>query len=154
MGLDMYLEGERYLWSWGAVDDSGTGEAIAALFPEITGKTVKTVGVELMYWRKANAIHAWFVRNVQNGVDDCGRYSVSLDQLRELKSACDTVLADRSKAATVLPTQSGFFFGSTDYDEHFYADLEDTSKSLAGLLLRDDLAESWRNWDFYYRASW
>ena len=27
---------------------------------------------EVGYWRKANAIHGWFVRNVQNGKDDCG----------------------------------------------------------------------------------
>lgn len=26
---------------------------------------------EIAYWRKANAIHRWFVDNVQNGTDDC-----------------------------------------------------------------------------------
>ena len=26
---------------------------------------------EVMYWRKANYIHNWFVENIQNGSDDC-----------------------------------------------------------------------------------
>ncbi|NLK92374.1 MAG: hypothetical protein GX273_04465 [Bacteroidales bacterium] len=39
---------------------------------------------EIMYWRKANEIHNWFVENVQNGVDDCGYYEVSIDQLYDL----------------------------------------------------------------------
>ena len=27
---------------------------------------------QIASWRKANAIHKWFVDNVQDGVDDCG----------------------------------------------------------------------------------
>ena len=29
-----------------------------------------------IYWRKANAIHGWFVKNAQQGIDDCRTYSV------------------------------------------------------------------------------
>lgn len=44
------------------------------------------------YWRKANAIHGWFVQNVQGGEDDCGIYTVELGQLAELRDACKNVL--------------------------------------------------------------
>lgn len=44
------------------------------------------------YWRQANAIHGWFVRNVQGGEDDCGIYEVELGQLAELRDACKNVL--------------------------------------------------------------
>jgi hypothetical protein len=39
---------------------------------------------EVMYWRKANQIHKWFVDNVQDGVDDCKEYWVSEEKLQEL----------------------------------------------------------------------
>jgi hypothetical protein len=45
------------------------------------------------YWRKANQVHRWFVENVQDGVDDCGRYEVTRDQLEELRTKCILVLA-------------------------------------------------------------
>ena len=38
---------------------------------------------EVGYWRKANQIHKWFVDNVQDGVDDCGEYKVTKEQLIE-----------------------------------------------------------------------
>jgi hypothetical protein len=49
-------------------------------------------GAELGYWRKANAIHAWFVKNVQNGVDDCGDYPVSPKKLKTLLDLCEQVV--------------------------------------------------------------
>lgn len=51
---------------------------------------------EIGYWRKANHIHAWFVDNVQDGEDDCKKYSVSRDQLAKLYEIVDRVL-DASK---------------------------------------------------------
>ena len=35
-------------------------------------------------------------------------------------------MADNSKAEELLPTCSGFFFGSTDYDEYYFEDLKDS----------------------------
>ena len=46
-------------------------------------------------WRKANHIHKWFVDNIQNGVDDCGNYEVTKEQLEELLGICKKVI-DRS----------------------------------------------------------
>lgn len=43
------------------------------------------------YWRKANAIHNWFVENIQNGVDDCGTYEVTKEKLEELLHTCTVV---------------------------------------------------------------
>ncbi len=51
---------------------------------------------EVGYWRKANQIHAWFVKNVQNGYDDCKEYEVSEEQLEELLDICKRV-KDSSK---------------------------------------------------------
>ena len=39
---------------------------------------------ELMYWRKANAIHKFFVDNAANGVDDCQPVQVTIEVLKDL----------------------------------------------------------------------
>lgn len=46
---------------------------------------------EVAYWRKANAIHNWFVEYVQGGVDDCGTYEVSKEQLESLLHICKLI---------------------------------------------------------------
>ena len=48
------------------------------------------------YWRKANQIHAWFVDNVQDGIDDCREYEISKENLEKLLETCKTV-KDNSK---------------------------------------------------------
>ncbi len=48
---------------------------------------------EKLYWRKANAIHNWFVSHVQDGIDDCGSYYVKAEQLQELLDTVNKVLA-------------------------------------------------------------
>lgn len=46
---------------------------------------------EVAYWRKANAIHKWFVDNIQDGIDDCGNYEVTKEDLEELLHVCKLV---------------------------------------------------------------
>lgn len=54
--------------------------------------TFYALSEEVAYWRKANAIHNWFVCNVQNGNDDCGTYEVKKEQLEKLLDTCKKVL--------------------------------------------------------------
>jgi hypothetical protein len=60
--------------------------------PGIQASRISTVEEEVMYWRKANHIHAWFVDNVQGGTDDQQSYHVKWDKLRELLTACEAVI--------------------------------------------------------------
>ena len=154
MGLDMYVTAKRYLWDFGENNDKDAIESVGKLFPEITGYCVKQIEAEVMYWRKANAIHKWFVDNVQEGVDECQESCIDSQKLYELRGVCEAVLADRDQAATLLPAQSGFFFGGTDYDECYFDDVDSTLKWLNGLLVKDAFDEKFKKWNFYYRASW
>lgn len=104
---------------------------------------------EAIYWRKANQIHNWFVKNIQNGVDDCGYYEVSIEKLKELKELCGKVLEDNSLAEKLLPSTIGFFFGSTEYDEYYFEDLERTVLEL-DILLNSDKGNS----KYLYNSSW
>jgi len=147
MGLDMYLEKEYSLWD---SNEAEKKEKILAMFPELKRKPqyIK-VSIEVIYWRKANAIHSWFVNYVQ-GEDDCGRYDVTCEELKELLGTVKRVLADKSLAERLLPTQEGFFFGGTEYDEYYFSDLENTQKSLEEVISAPDFGSA----EYYYHSSW
>lgn len=106
-------------------------------------------GYEEIYWRKANAIHKWFVDNIQDGDDDCGVYEVTIEQLEDLRDLCDRVIERKELAEELLPTQSGFFFGSIDYDEWY---LETTLKTRSSL--NELLSKCSGNETFIYWSSW
>ena len=149
MGLDMYLYKKTYVW-----DDENyevTVKRNGEIHKSINPEKIKYIVEEVMYWRKANQIHEWFVNNVQNGNDDCASYHVSVEQLENLKTLCDKVLAEKNQvvAEELLPTAEGFFFGSTDYDEYYYSDLEETSKALESILAHYN-----GNGSFVYESSW
>jgi hypothetical protein len=55
-------------------------------------------------------------------------------------------MANPEIAQVLLPAQSGFFFGSTDYDEYYMADIDNTIEILEAALKEEG--------DFYYSASW
>lgn len=131
MGLDMYLT-YRY-------------------------NTTAPIEREVMYWRKANAIHRWFVMNVQDGKDDCGQYPVSHEDLKNLVRVCAKVL-DRSNdedrqafAQYFLPTTSGFFFGPTEYDEWYFHHVQKTVTELTDFM---NTIDNWDDVSVAYQSSW
>jgi hypothetical protein len=117
------------------------------LFPGQDGSY--RVAVCVYYWRKANAIHAWFVDQVQKGEDDCQRSLVHPEQLAELVDRCEQVTEDHSFAEVLLPSRSGFFFGPTDYDEWYYQDLKETATGLRAMMATLPKPAA-----LYYQASW
>jgi hypothetical protein len=150
MGLDMYLTAKRYVSDYSA-EDQVIGTEIMRHFPELAAdQTIQEVSVRVGYWRKANAIHKWFVDNVQDGTDDCGNYHVTREALEELKALCERVLGFRHLAVEQLPTTEGFFFGNTDYDEYYFHSVEHTLKIVDSAL---KLVDS-KNWDIEYHSSW
>jgi hypothetical protein len=58
------------------------------------------------------------------------------------------VVDDPILAIELLPSRSGFFFGSTDYDEGYLEDLRHTIEIIDHALSLD------KEYDFQYRASW
>ena len=102
------------------------------------------------YWRKANCIHKWMVKNVQDDVDDCDVYEVDVNQLRELKDLVEEVMEDPEKASDLIPTTVGFFFGSTDYDEGYRNDLDLTLTHINQMLEEYSMGET----RFFYNSSW
>ena len=150
MGLDMYLTAERYLGFRDKLAEKAKANLIFSGIPELEHMEIKRLVYEAIYWRKANAIHKWFVDNVQEGKDDCGRYYVSKENLIELRDLCKRVLQDKDNAQTLLPPETGFFFGGTEIDQYYFDDINHTIESIEKLLAMsfiDDLS-------FEYHSSW
>ena len=154
MGLDMYLYATDYVS--GYFNKEGYDHAVKALGAEefFSKHSYDRYGsadvkVKVAYWRKANAIHKYFVDNLQGGKDECQTTEVSRSELQDLLDICHEVMEDRSKAEKLLPTQSGFFFGSTEYDEYYFEDIKLTIRQLTSIL-----ENAPKSWDFEYCASW
>ena len=106
---------------------------------------------EVGYWRKANQIHNWFVESIQNGVDDCDYHrEVTKEDLEELLDICHEILCNPDVAEDRLPTQGGFFFGSTNYDEYYIEDIKETMDIITKVLETTDFDVEM----IYYRSSW
>ena len=160
MGLDQYLRKEEYICTYDFESKEYCPPKQANIKIEIEyedghKKTIEQntklhrdggmfLEVPFAYWRKANAIHKWFV-DLSGEEDKCQKIYVSGKKLLELVELCKEVLADHDKAEELLPTQEGFFFGSYEYDEWYFQDLERTVELLKDVKPQDD---------FIYQASW
>ena len=157
MGLDSYLYRREYVSGYENTfmsEKPGMTDLYKSIIdyfevgtPE--GGPFVYVDICVAYWRKANAIHKWFC-NLDGGRDECQRIYVTMDNLLELRTACQLVVNGDVEPERFLPTQAGFFFGSTDYDEWYEQDLKLTIKQIdkATKDIKNDYAE------FIYQASW
>jgi hypothetical protein len=158
MGLDMYLRASEYVYrhNFNRQTDEDT---INPVFNEIVNRLELedvidknsfagiTVDVPMGYWRKSNMIHHWFVNELADGVDECQPITVRREDLETLKELCIQAIANPTDAEALLPTGSGFFFGSTAYDQYYFGDLNDT----IGII--DRCLNS--KFDYFeYQASW
>lgn len=155
MGLDMYLSAKLFASDYGnkTAFEKLRDLDLGAPRPPQAGGSLPYVELRIpvVCWRKANHIHKWFVDNAQRGVDDCRAYPVERQQLEVLRDLCKQVLDDHSRAEDILPAQSGFFFGGTDYDEWYFEKTQDTADELTTLLAFEDPDY---NWSFEYQSSW
>ena len=150
MGLDMYLSKKTYVKNWAHKEDKH--RVVVTLNDQtrldIKPERVTYVDEEVMYWRKVNAVHAWFVENVQDGIDECQVSRVTIELLDELATICEKVIRDKNPE--LLPASSGFFFGSTEYDDYYYQEIEETAK-----VLREEIRNNQEEYpEYFYQASW
>lgn len=153
MGLDMYLYKKHYVKNWDYMSDNEKHTISIKKgkkkLDHIKPDRVCSVVEEVMYWRKFNALHKWFVDNVQEGVDDCKECFVDESDLKMLLETLTYVYENKDSAETILPTSQGFFFGSDDIDEYYWEEVKSTIIQLKDLLEEDNKGAS-----FYYRSSW
>lgn len=163
MGLDMYLYAQKFVhsvnWNKGNSDENNSEFDTLAEIVNVSDLINKShcpsayVKTEIGYWRKANAIHRYFVNTCANGKDECQDTYVEREDLVELLNRCNWILENKSVelANELLPPQSGFFFGSAEIDEYYFEDLQYTQELLTKILntIQED-----SELEFIYRASW
>lgn len=154
MGLDMYLSRKIYI---GAnyeyrkiIGNIEIFEGEKKTPIKIDFSKVYEITERVGYWRKFNALHKWFVDNIQDGEDDCGEYWISDKQLKELLEILKKIHNKEGSPEELMPTTSGFFFGGTDYDECYYSDIKDSIEIIEEVLKDTDFNQA----DIYYQSSW
>ena len=80
------------------------------------------------YFRKVNFLFKYF--EDRGKMVDQYYAIVEAEDVEDIISKCEEVLKDNKKAYELLPTQDGFFFGSTDYNEWYFNDVKDCLKQM------------------------
>jgi hypothetical protein len=104
---------------------------------------------EVSYWRKANAIHGWFMQFTD--IDNCTPVPITKENLVDLRDTCAEVLriGTVEAAEELLPPTAGFFFGSREVDEWYWQGIKNTIATL-----NDIIDTSTDEEEFEYQASW
>ena len=75
---------------------------------------------EVAYFRKVNFLLPFFEYG-----ENCSRLEIDGYKIDELLVKCKQVLEDHSLAETLLPTQGGFFFGNSEYNDWYFEDVKE-----------------------------
>lgn len=163
MGLDMYFYARKTTYkSFSKWDNPERANEVN--YPEdlkifsdyIYDRNFKSIQTEtsyqIGYFRKFNALHSYIVKTFANGIDNCQDIYLYKEDVEQIKKVLDDVLEANTeeKAKELLPTQSGFFFGGTDYDEYYFEDVKDAADLMQNILDNFDF----ENYQLVYQASW
>jgi hypothetical protein len=101
---------------------------------------------EAAYFRKVNCIYRYFSDRLEN--EHC---IVEKEDVIDIMNRAIRILStkDMELAEELLPTQSGFFFGSTEYDEWYFCDMVEILKEFSKLLKEwedDDICYVYMSW--------
>lgn len=136
MGLDMYLEGNIYISEW---DGNGPRKRPTRKGYERKGETY-----DIGYWRKQPDLHGYIIRNFADGIDECQKIELDVDNLNAIKQA----LVEGDLGETTV----GFFFGGHDYGE------EERDRSVQimdnAIKFLSDFSGQGFYASIYYGASW
>lgn len=106
-------------------------------------------GQQIAYWRKFNALHKWFVDNIQDGIDNCQvSRRLTKDDIQNIVYVLREVEKNPATAPEMLPTSNGFFFGDVTYNDWFLQDVMRSIPIFEGLLERVERDK------LYYQSSW
>lgn len=109
--------------------------------------TIKTEKHEIDF-RKHNYLFRWVGRLVGE-IENCEEYELDKTDIENLLADVRAVNADPTRADELLPTQEGFFFGSTQYDEWYFDKIEYAERELSKMVADmedDETATFWAWW--------
>ena len=152
MGLDMYLE--KHIFIGGVYDEEIAGVCIIKHGKiHQQGREIKlpvnriaSITLSTGYWRKAYAIHWWFVEHCFDGEPehyDGREIYVDEEDLHELLDCAKAVRDDHSLARQLLPSPDG------SYEGWYWEDIEETIRIMNKAIEEYDIHDR-----YMYSASW
>lgn len=81
------------------------------------------------YFRKVNCVYRYF----EDKLTDETAW-VTKDECEDIVKRCSAVLENPDLASELMPTRSGFFFGSTEYDKYYFSDLKNIRKQFKSFI--------------------
>ncbi|AOM42863.1 hypothetical protein [Xenorhabdus hominickii] len=108
---------------------------------------VKNTKSEVGYFRKVNSLFAWIESHVES-IGNCKPILISQDVLQKLASDLDKLIP--ANCDELFPSRRGFFFGSDEYDECYWLDVEDVKNWVKGMLNDFDFESQ----NLYFWAWW
>jgi hypothetical protein len=165
MGLDMYLYKAkrqkdfseetvvkicREIDNLDCLTDNVLKNYLAQFAYEVEFDNIKRfiLSSRIAYWRKANMIHGWIYEHRKNeALNDYDPLVLDEYKINQLLKVCKEVMKeeekvlkthDTEKVEILLPTKSGFFFGSCEYDIGYFEDVESAIKQLEDVLTNVD----------------
>ena len=80
---------------------------------------------EIYTWRKFNALQNYMEINFGKGTDiNCKDIELGREDVRNLLSILIQVSDDHSLAEKLFPNTTGFFYGSQEYDESYFDEVD------------------------------
>lgn len=107
-------------------------------------------GKRSRYFRKCNWLYGWVRRKLElTELENCKHYKLTRSIIEDLIDDITKVLSDHSLAEKLLPTESGFFFGNTEYDDWYFDELRDAKTELTQLLVKMSDGDTADFWSWY-----
>jgi hypothetical protein len=104
--------------------------------------------VQLWTGRKENHIQCYMEGEVGE-VENCAYLPLEREHIERLVERLTKVRDDHSQAGVLLPTQAGFFFGNTDFDEWYFSDVESELKEFTEILEHWDPSAVYVYWAWW-----
>lgn len=96
---------------------------------------------KVIWWRNAHMIHN-YMNKLFEGVQNYEEYTITLDELKDLRNRCQEVFDNHSLAEELLPDPLKY------YDKTYFIVIKNTIININNLIEQDN------NDEYYYRAWW
>lgn len=87
-------------------------------------------GAPSWYGRKINFLQNRISEIIEHEVNNITFYEISLDDVKQIIEDCQFIKEHPDSAEDMLPTVEGFFFGSTEYGDLYFEDIDYLLESL------------------------